>query len=363
MQQSVACGSLPGRIPGMSVLDLRRYLSADCRPKPQADALLRTHGIKAAGEASENVVVPIDTCWRIFAEHAALVNDEMHGVFGTRFRPGTTSLIVARMLLGGTIEGALRAYSESSAVLLPEFDIAVCRRTNGISLRWRCGWDDDIRDIAMEGTAVVYYALLCWLAESRLSLIRVRAPEARRAAKASLLHALNVPITYCGDDVELIFAPDVADKPVVRREIGGWQDGVYQVLCATTLEEQSGAAVGAFTNRVKAAMLEGVDQKTLAYRWQMSTKTIARRLDLEGSSFRKVRDEIRIQKATSLIHAGLTVEAIGDLLGYEDSRSFRRAFKRWFGVSPSSYKGAAVSGSGVHKSPLHTGIMNPRSAA
>lgn len=363
MQQSIACGSMPDRVPGMSLRDIRRYLAADRRPRPHADALLRTHGIKTAEDAPENVVVPIDTCWRIFSEHAALVDDEMHCVFGTRFRPGTTSLIVSRMLLADTIEGALRAYGESSSILLPELDIAVCRRSNGTSLRWRCGVDDDIRSIAMEGMAVVYYAILCWLADDRLPLVRVRAPATRRSEKASLLHALNVPIAHYGEDVELVFSPDIANKPVVRRDIGAWHDGAYRVLCATTLEEKPGSAAVAFTNRVKAAMLEGVDQKTLAYRWRMSTKTIARRLDLEGSSFRKVRDEIRIQKATSLIHAGLTIEAIGDLLGYEDSRSFRRAFKRWFGVSPTSYRGVATADPGVHKSPLHTGMIDPRSAA
>ena len=362
MQQSLACGSVTAPIAGMSLLDVRRYLAADRRPLHHADALLTTHGIKI-GEATEGVVVPIDAVWRIFAEHAALVDDELHCIFGTRFRPGTTSLIVARMLLADTIEGALRAYSESSSVLLPELDVAICRRSNAVSLRWRCGPADDVRHIAMEGMAVVHYALLCWLADSRLSLIRVRAPTARRSERASLLHALNVPIVYCGDDVELIFSLDVADKSVVRRDVRAWQDGAYQVLYATTLEERTGAAVGVFTNRVKAAMLEGVDQKTLAYRWQMSTKTIARRLDLEGSSFRKVRDEIRIQKATPLIHSGLSVEAISDLLGYEDSRSFRRAFRRWFGVSPSHYKDVGTASSSVSKSPLHSGTIDPRSAA
>lgn len=360
MQQLIAC-SAP--IPGMSLLDIRRYLSADKRPRPQADALLRTHGIKAAEDASENVVIPIDTCWRLFAEHAALVDDEMHCIFGTRLRPGTTSLIVARMLLANTLEEALRAYCESSSVLLPELDVAVHRRANAVSLRWRCSSAGEVHHLAMEGMAIVYYALLCWLADSRLPLMRVRAPAARRSANASLLHALNVPIIHDGDDVELFFSPEVADNPVARRDIGAWQDGVYQVLCATTLEQQTSAAAGTFTTRVKTAMLEGVDQKTLAYRWQMSTKTIARRLDLEGSSFRKVRDEIRIHKATSLIHAGLTVEAIGDLLGYEDSRSFRRAFKRWFGVSPSLYRATAKGRSGVPKSPLNGGAMDPRSAA
>jgi AraC-like DNA-binding protein len=130
----------------------------------------------------------------------------------------------------------------------------------------------------------------------------------------------------------------IADSKVVQRDIRQWQDGVYRILCRATMPHDPQSPDGQFTNQVRTALLQGKGQKQLAGRWGLSTKTIARRLAQEGYSFRRLKDEIRMDKAASLIHAGLSVEEIGHLVGYQDPRSFRRAFVRWFGLSPSAYR-------------------------
>jgi AraC-like DNA-binding protein len=71
----------------------------------------------------------------------------------------------------------------------------------------------------------------------------------------------------------------------------------------------------------------------------MSTRTLARKLKREHSSFRQIRDEILSQQAASyLCDSKLSIEAIAALMNYHDSANFRRAFKRWFGHSPEQYR-------------------------
>ncbi|MDE2421360.1 MAG: AraC family transcriptional regulator ligand-binding domain-containing protein [Gammaproteobacteria bacterium] len=68
-------------------------------------------------------------------------------------------------------------------------------------------------------------------------------------------------------------------------------------------------------------------------------RTLARRLKEEGMSFRKIRDKILSQQAINfLCHRNMSIDSIATLLNYHDSANFRRAFKRWFNMSPNDYR-------------------------
>ncbi len=71
----------------------------------------------------------------------------------------------------------------------------------------------------------------------------------------------------------------------------------------------------------------------------ISKRTLARRLKTEGTSFRQLRDDILSQQAVAYLRdSTLSVEAMAELLNYHDSANFRRAFKRWFGITPDQYR-------------------------
>lgn len=71
----------------------------------------------------------------------------------------------------------------------------------------------------------------------------------------------------------------------------------------------------------------------------MSKRTLARRLQAEGTRFRKIRDEIFARQASGYLRdSRLSVDAIAALLNYHDSANFRRAFKRWFQMTPDEFR-------------------------
>jgi AraC-like DNA-binding protein len=71
----------------------------------------------------------------------------------------------------------------------------------------------------------------------------------------------------------------------------------------------------------------------------VSTRTFRRRLDAEGVTFSMLADDERRRRALLLLRSNeLSLQEIGDRLGYSDVANFSRAFRRWTGKTPRAYR-------------------------
>lgn len=76
-----------------------------------------------------------------------------------------------------------------------------------------------------------------------------------------------------------------------------------------------------------------------ARRLNMSTRTLHRHLLQENTSFREILEGVRKTLAHRyLCEQDLSVTATAYTLGYTEIANFRKAFRRWYGCSPSEYK-------------------------
>lgn len=70
-------------------------------------------------------------------------------------------------------------------------------------------------------------------------------------------------------------------------------------------------------------------------------RTLNRRLQEHGTTFRDLREEVRFDAACQLIaHTSLTATQVADTLGYSDASAFSRAFERWAGMPPTRWRAA-----------------------
>jgi AraC-like DNA-binding protein len=83
---------------------------------------------------------------------------------------------------------------------------------------------------------------------------------------------------------------------------------------------------------------------TVATEFGMSTRTLRNRLVRESTSYRALVDEVREELAEQLLAANLSVDAIAERLGYNDTSSFITAFKRWKGIPPRRYRDQLFAG-------------------
>ena len=75
-----------------------------------------------------------------------------------------------------------------------------------------------------------------------------------------------------------------------------------------------------------------------AHALAISSRTLARRLADEGTSYQAEFDALRARLADRHIRSGRPVKETADLLGYADTGAFLRAFRRWYHTTPAALR-------------------------
>ena len=95
-------------------------------------------------------------------------------------------------------------------------------------------------------------------------------------------------------------------------------------------------------NALRLLLKDGLPRKErVAEKFHMTVRTLQRHLQLAGSSYQQILDELRQELAEHyLLRSDLTIQDIASYLGFTESRSFHRSFKGWTGQTPGEYRAA-----------------------
>jgi len=98
-----------------------------------------------------------------------------------------------------------------------------------------------------------------------------------------------------------------------------------------------------FQSRVRKYLLSHENQFpnliSVARYFNMSQRTLDRRLKKNHTRYSEILASVRQYKATEMLcNSNMSIQQIAANLGYSDSASFRKAFKRWRDCSPSEYR-------------------------
>lgn len=71
----------------------------------------------------------------------------------------------------------------------------------------------------------------------------------------------------------------------------------------------------------------------------MTPRTLIRKLEADGTSFQAIKDALRRDIAIRHLNIGHdSIEAVAQDVGFASAASFHKAFQRWTGTTPSSYR-------------------------
>jgi AraC-like DNA-binding protein len=138
------------------------------------------------------------------------------------------------------------------------------------------------------------------------------------------------------------------NRILVSREDAGKAFPGYEPALTRMLEQQCRQRMVAvdntgITGKVRQKLLGdmglGATLDDMASELALSSRSLRRKLEQEGSSYRELVEEERRQLALQLLeNTNMKIEEVAAHLGYTDAGGFVRAFKRWMHCAPSEYR-------------------------
>ena len=122
--------------------------------------------------------------------------------------------------------------------------------------------------------------------------------------------------------------------------------GLCERDCRALLKrrEAEGGTRGIVYDRLSRASAAVPSMTMLATDLNMSVRSIRRRLEAEGTSFREIDQQVRRERAEALLSdPSANLAEIADSLGYWSESGFVRAFQRWHGMPPGRWRSANLS--------------------
>jgi len=156
------------------------------------------------------------------------------------------------------------------------------------------------------------------------------------------------PLEYDAKLARISLSSDVLDVPLQMADPDAFREA--QLICQRELEKLT-AASASTAQRVRRLLLEHQRDfpslQLTARLLNMTTRTLHRRLAAENTSYRRLLEEVRHAIAVERVKSEQSsIEEIAYALGYSDLSNFRRAFKRWEQVPPSTYRSTKTPSDG-----------------
>ena len=268
------------------------------------------------------------------------LDDEALGWFSRRLPWGSYGMLARASISSPTLGVALQRWCRHHALLAEDItlnlsvtgDHAVLTITEHRDLQ-------ALREFCLVSVLRNFHGLACWLIDSRITLTGAafgfEAP-AHRDAYAVLFQApalFNQAYTAITFDASYLALP-------LRRDEAALRQMLKRALPLTVLQYRRDRLL---VQRVRQALLTQPEAThsagDLAALLNLSARTLHRQLKEEGASLQTLKDQVRLERAKDLLlRTQRPIKQVAQAAGFQNDKSFMRAFKGWTGLSPAEFK-------------------------
>lgn len=317
-----------------------------------------TRGAERAGIAVRDLVAgagldPKDFAvpgWRGSAEAMALLvrqiwaalGDEFMGYTGRCVRPGSFAFACELALEGADVADGLARAARFYNLLDAGIETRIVATKEGLEVVVDFAEPErDPDQYFSEFWMIIWHRLACWLAGETISLLAAEFDYPRPDAYfEEFKYLFPCRHRFDSDRRRIVMDAHALHAPIRRSAAE-----LDAMIAAAPLDIMSiPASDASVARRVRQYLTRSPDLtlEELAHETGLSPHKLRRLLRAEGTTLATIRENVRRDKAMRMLTIGnATVEAIAEMLGYAEARSFTRAFRQWTGRSPSAWRAGA----------------------
>jgi AraC-like DNA-binding protein len=330
------------RAPTIATGAARKLLEALPAAGADPSEILAEVGLDAAVIADRDARIPVErihALWNAALRRAPRFDAALFGA--ESYTPGDYGLVGFVAMNSATLGEAARHVVRYLGLWTddPEFTL---HDDGTLSFAYRTRFADSMGfRLATEAAPaeVLHGARL--ITQRRITAREVRFVHPAPADRAAHDAFFGCRVRFGAKDNAIVFhAEDFAlPLPKADAQLGAFLRGIAN----EALEKRGGAEATAL-DRLRQIIAEDLQQGVpslgqVAQRLATSERTLRRRLDEQGTSFRELLDETRAQLARSYVRdPRIPLAEVAFLLGFSEPSAFHRAFKRWTSATPASFR-------------------------
>jgi len=268
------------------------------------------------------------------------LDDEGLGWFSRRLPWGSYGMLARASISSPNLNVALSRWCRHHGLIAD--DIALRLSVNGQTATLTILEQRDLlalREFCLVSVLRNFHGLACWLIDSRIGLSGARFSFTAPAHQDVYQVLFSAPALFGAAQTAIDFDARYLTLPL-RRDEATLQHMLQRALPLTVLQYRRDRLL---VPRVRQALARQPDQThsadDLAALLNMSARTLHRQLKDEGASLQVLKDEVRQARAIDLLlRTKRPIKQVAASAGFQNEKSFMRAFKGWTGRSPADYR-------------------------
>lgn len=328
-------------VAGFAPRKLRPFLELATLRGVAVEPLLAAHGTSLAAIEDPETRLPRIACIAIMKQVFGALNDPQVGLQAAQ------CFVLADMdLLGfmaeqqSTVLAALEAVVGYASLIGDASRARLLREPGRVILeQWIEGSPPQLPELADYQIASSHRGV-CLLAGKNIAPLRVELARPRPRAAGAYRAFFGAPVTFDAARGRLVYPQGPLQLPRVH---GNARLGQLLAEQAEARRARLGPPHDLLerAGQLLLAQLEAgaPSSHALARSLWMSERSLRRRLEEAGKTYRSLLDAVRRDRALALLaQRDLGVAELARRLGFTDPSAFARAFRRWTGSTPSSYR-------------------------